>query len=174
MAFFISHNGKLFPFLNILADWINSNLLVVSCLCFWNALSIHEFEFKIDHMQVSKVFIISFNQLTTDFWKQHLYLENAELWHWKSPEDAINNLTTVWPDVIIIDSYWAKIAHNPCLDQVLKFKGKTKIFCLTPDLNNPVLIDKRLCISRFDEEVLNTINQLIDQSQNNIELKQIA
>jgi len=151
--------------------------LLIRFLCFWNALGIREFEFKIDLMQVKKVFIISFNQLTTDFWKQHLDLEGAKLWHWKSPENAINNLTTVWPDVIIIDGYWAKTTCNPCLDQVLKFKSKTKVFCLMPDskeLDRPISIHQKFYLSRFDEKALSAINESINRSENNTALKQIA
>jgi len=53
-----------------------------------------------------KIFIISFNQISTEFWKERINLDYANYWHWKSPEEALNNLTTIWPDIIIVDGYW--------------------------------------------------------------------
>lgn len=124
-----------------------------------------------------KIFIISFNGLTTNFWKQHLNLENVQLWHWSAPEHAFNNLTTVWPDVIIIDGYWSHTCYETYLNKVLKIRSKAKIFCTTPqsNLSSPtIFIDQRLKISRFDENFIETVNQIIQPEKSIIEFKQTA
>ena len=128
-------------------------------------------------MKKKKVFLISFNQLTTDFWRQHLDLDTAQLWHWKTPDHAINNLTTVWPDVIIIDGYFAKESYEVCLRQVLRIKSNQKIFCLTPlpkAHNKTVFINERLFISRLDEEVINEINSTLNPKIEKNQLKLTA
>ena len=128
-------------------------------------------------MEKKKVFIISFNQLTTDFWKHHLNLENAQLWHWKNSELAINNFKTVWPDVIIVDGYFAKQSYSSCLQNILKLRSNQKIFCLTPlskVIDNKVLIDERLSVSKLDQEVVNQINSAINSNQEIIQFKKIA
>jgi hypothetical protein len=128
-------------------------------------------------MKKKKVFLISFNQLTTDFWKHHLNFENAHLTHWKNPEQGIDNLTTVWPDVIIIDGYFAKRSYEDCLIKALKLKSNQKIFCLTPlpkAHRKIVFIDERLSISKLDEEVIKAINDAIRPSQDNLEIKKTA
>jgi hypothetical protein len=122
------------------------------------------------------VFIISFNQLTIDFWEQHLNLKNIQLFHWINPEDGINNLSTVWPDVVIIDGYFSKTTYEPCLRKVLKLKFNQKIFCLTPiprPIDTPVFIDERLVISKLDEKVINAINRAINSTEK-VQLKQSA
>lgn len=128
-------------------------------------------------MKKKKVFLISFNQLTTDFWKQHLNFENVSLSHWVNPVHAINNLTTVWPDVIIIDGYFAKESYEDCLRQVLRLKSNQKIFCLTPltkASNKIVFIDERLSISKLDNEIINEINAAINPIKELIQLKLTA
>jgi orotidine-5'-phosphate decarboxylase len=130
-------------------------------------------------MKKKKVFLISFNQLTPNFWEQHLKLENTKLFHWKTPEHAINNLTTVWPDIIIIDGYFAKESYKACLREVLRLKSNQKIFCLTPlsktkARGKTVFMDERLCVSKLDEKVINEINAAINPIQEIIQLKQIA
>lgn len=128
-------------------------------------------------MQRKKVFIISLNQLTTDFWKELLDLNHARLWHWKTPEHGINNLTTVWPDVIIIDGYWAQDAYVSYLRKVLAFNSDTNIFCLTPLSKSSVesfFIDQRLHVSKLDKEVIELINEAIQPAQKNNSFKQIA
>ncbi len=71
-------------------------------------------------MKTKTVFLISFNQLTTDFWKQHLNFDNVKLFHWRDSEHGINNLSTIWPDVIIIDAYFAKQSYEGCLKKALR------------------------------------------------------
>ncbi len=127
-------------------------------------------------MKKKKVFLISFNQLTTDFWKQHLNFENAQLRHWTNPEHGINNISTVWPDVIIIDSYFASESYKDALRRILKLNTNHKIFCLSPlpkAHDKTVFIDKRLSISKLDEEVLSQINAAMKPAETN-QLKQTA
>jgi len=126
-------------------------------------------------MKKKKVFLISFNQLTTDFWKQHLNFENAQLMHWKDPEQGIDNLDTIWPDVVIVDGYFAKESYRACLRKVLKLKSIKKIFCLTPlpkAYDKAAFIDERLSISKLDKEVIQEINTEIKpaKDQNKIKL----
>lgn len=128
-------------------------------------------------MEKKKVFLISFNQLTTDFWKQHLNFENVDLLHWTNPEHGINNLSTVWPDVVIIDGYFAKKSYEPCLRKVLRLRSDQKIFCITPlpkAYKKTVFIDKRLSVSKLDEEVINEINAAINPIREINQLKQTA
>jgi len=128
-------------------------------------------------MKKKKVFLISFNRLTTDFWKQHLNFENVQLTHWTNPEQAIDNLSTIWPDVVIIDGYFAKRSYDDCLKKALKLKSNQKIFCLTPlpkAHRKVVFIDERLSISKLDEEVISAINEAISPSPDDKEIKKTA
>jgi DNA-binding response OmpR family regulator len=119
-------------------------------------------------MKTKKVFLISFNRLTADFWKQHLNFENAQLFHWTSPPHGINKLNTVCPDVIIIDTYFSKKSYHTCLSEVLKLAANQKIFCLTP-LNKGhdkiVFIDERLAVSKLDDKVIQQMNQAINPTK---------
>jgi hypothetical protein len=128
-------------------------------------------------MKKKKVFLISFNQLTTDFWKQHLNFENSELFHWTNPEHGINNLNTIWPDVIIIDGYFSKESYETCLRKVIGLKSNLKIFCLTPlpiASDKKVFIDKRLSVSKLDAKMIDAINEAIKPIQENKQLKLTA
>ena len=115
-------------------------------------------------MKKKKIFIISYNNLPIDFWKAHLNYKNAKLWLWKSPEHALNNLSTVFPDIVIIDGYWAKESITSCLNKVLEKKFISKIFCLSPKIEfdaKLIYIDQRLSMSNFNNDVLKKINELI-------------
>jgi hypothetical protein len=126
-------------------------------------------------MKQTKIFIISLNSLTTDFWKQHLSLDKTIYWHWTTPEHGVNNYTTVWPDIIVLDAYWAKEAYTPYLNKLLKVKSNTKIFCLTPKSENKIkLIHPNLHVSRLDDEFLNKINEIIHEKVIINQLKQSA
>jgi len=128
-------------------------------------------------MKQKKVFIISLNNLTTAFWKNTLNLEDVSLWHWKISSNGINNLTTIWPDVIIIDSYWAKECHLPCLRKVLSIISSAKIYCLTPlpkGDSNSVLLDSRLFVSKLDNEIIKDINNTIHNSNSEKGYKKTA
>lgn len=128
-------------------------------------------------MKKKKVFLISFNQLTTGFWKQHINFDNAQLFHWRTPEHGINNLTTVWPDIIIVDGYFSKKSYDDCLRKVIGLKSDLIIFCLTPlpkAYDKTVFIDERLLVSKLDEEVINQINAAINPIQEKQELRRIA
>ncbi|MFT5250249.1 MAG: response regulator of citrate/malate metabolism [Flavobacteriales bacterium] len=128
------------------------------------------------------VFIISFNQLSTDFWEEHLNFNHADFFHWKTPEHALNNISTVCPDIIIVDCYWAKEPHGIYLSNVLKKNTNAKIFYITPEAeldSNFRSIDKRLLVSRFTVDVLKKINNLIKPFKKQevnfqIELKQYS
>lgn len=127
-------------------------------------------------MEKKKVFIISFNQLTIDFWKQHFNFKNAELFHWVNPEDGINNLKTIWPDVVVVDGYFSKEPYTPYLKKILKLKSNQKIFCLTPlpkASDKIVFIDERLSISKLDQKIIEEINTAINSVEKN-QLKQTA
>ncbi len=124
-------------------------------------------------MKKKKVFLISFNQLTTEFWRQHLGFDNVQLFHWSKPEHGLNNLTTVWPDIIIIDGYFSKRSYEDCLRKVIGLKSALRIFCLTPlpkAYNKTVFIDERLFVSKLDEDVINRINTAINPIQEKQEL----
>jgi len=128
-------------------------------------------------MKKKKVFLISFNRLTTDFWKQHLNFENANLSHWTHPEHGINNLCTIWPDVIIIDGYFAKESYEACLRKVIGLKSNSKIFCLTPlpkAFDKTVFIHEGLFISKLDDEVISKINNAIKPIKEKNQLKLTA
>ena len=119
-------------------------------------------------MKKKKIFIISYNKLPIDFWKSHINYEEARIWLWKSPEHAINNLSTVFPDIVIIDGYWATESISSCLIKVLKEKNISKIFCLSPitDSDTKIIsIDNRLIISNFNSDVLKKINEWVTPSK---------
>ena len=124
-------------------------------------------------MEPKKVFIVSYNSLTTDYWKQMLNLKDASLWHWKEPEHGVNNLSTVWPDVIIIDGYWASQSYEACLKHALRLKSKVKIFCLDP--NGALkewadLKDDRLVISKLNDHLIASMNQSINDHLSKVHL----
>jgi len=128
-------------------------------------------------MKKKKVFLISFNKLTIDFWKHHLNFENVCFLHWKNPYHGINNLSVIWPDIVIIDGYFSNESYDDCLAEVLKLKCKQKIFCLTPlpkAYDKTVYMDERLSVSKLDEEVLNQINEELNPNQENNQLRQTA
>jgi len=115
-------------------------------------------------MENKKIFIISFNQLGTDFWKEHLSLNNIDLWHWQTPQQGVDNVTTVWPDIIIIDGYWAKESFKPYLETILKLNINTKLYCLTPKAGcrtQLIPFDKRLTFSKFSSSFINEVNNII-------------
>jgi len=119
-------------------------------------------------MEKKNIFIISYNNLPIDFWNAHLDYENARLWLWKSSEHAINNLSKVFPEIVVIDGYWAKESISPCLIQVLNKKFIPKIFCISPKIESDsklISIDRRLNISNFNNEVIKKINKLIKPSK---------
>ena len=118
-------------------------------------------------MKTKKVFIISYNNLTTDFWKQHLELDKTTFWHWNNPKLGEDNFTTVWPDIVIVDGYWAKEPFTPCLVKLLKIKSNTKFFCITNQSDHKIKsIHSNLYISRLDNDLLNEINIHINQRPN--------
>ncbi len=115
-------------------------------------------------MKKKKVFLISFNQLTTEFWRQHLNFDNVQLFHWSKPEHGLNNLTTVWPDIIIVDGYFSKDSYENCLKKIISLKSNIKTFCLTPKPkahDKTVFIHESLFISKLDEEVINKLNNVM-------------
>ncbi|MBL4669482.1 MAG: hypothetical protein JKY30_09510 [Flavobacteriales bacterium] len=119
-------------------------------------------------MKKKKIFIISYNNLPIDFWKAHLDYKNVELWLWKSPKHAINNLPIIYPDIVIIDGYWAKKSILPCLIKVLNKKFISNVFCISPKEESDarvISIDQRLSLSNFNNEVLKKINKLIKPSK---------
>jgi len=127
--------------------------------------------------ETKKIFIISFNQLSTDFWKEHLSIDNSNYWHWKSPEIAMQNITTVWPDLIIIDGYWSKIPFKAYVKEVLNIRSSIEVFCLAPNtasLFNQNYLHPRLHLSRFDQSILKKINQNINPTICLPTVKQIA
>lgn len=127
-------------------------------------------------MNPKKIFIISMNQLSADFWKEHIDFKKSKVWYWNTPENGINNITTVWPDAIILDTYWAESLHHNYLSKILKLKHNIKVFCFTPvpkSLSKTVIIDERLHVSRLDQESLDMINEIINL-ENKIEYKKSA
>ena len=128
-------------------------------------------------MKKKKVYLISFNKLTTEFWKQHLNFENVQLFHWKKPQQGIDNLTTVWPDVIIVDGYFSIDSYENCLKRIIGLRFKTKIFCLTPKPklhDKTIFIDDRLIISKLDEKVIAKINKVMSPIVKNNQAKLTA
>lgn len=126
-------------------------------------------------MKKKKVFLISFNQLTTEFWRYHLNFDNVHLFHWSKPEHGLNNLRTIWPDIIIVDGYFSKDSYENYLKKIISLKSNIKTFCLTPKpkaYDKTVFIHENLFISKLDEEVINKINNAIQpiKEQNQFEL----
>ena len=117
-------------------------------------------------MKSRKVFVLSFNQLSTDFWKFHLKLNHAQLWHSNNPEEGLAQISTVSPDVILVDGYWAKEAYDSHLNTILAKNSNADIFCLTPDEENEKLraINGRFSVSRLSTDLLSNINALINVS----------
>lgn len=83
-------------------------------------------------MKTKKVFIISFNCYSKEFWKQVLDLNQVDLYHWKDYHNGINNLTTVWPDVIIIEGGLPTKSTQFCVDSALNVKCDSKVFWIDP------------------------------------------
>ena len=113
-------------------------------------------------MRNKKIFIVSFNELSIDFWKEYINFDNTELWHWKSPELAIDNLSTVWPDMVIVDGYFSTEDYLPFVDKINKANICSDLYCLTPRVHineNIISIDRKLIFSRFDSNILKEINE---------------
>ena len=126
-------------------------------------------------MKPKKVFIISFNEIPTDFYECHLDFKNSNLIHFKNPDLGIKNLDVIRPDILIIDGYFAKESYEPCLKKAIGLRSSQKIFCLTPlpkSYNKTVFIDERLIVSRLDKEVIKQSNSEINpiQGQNFLNL----
>lgn len=115
-------------------------------------------------MRNKKIFIVSFNVLSIDFWKEYINFDNTELWHWKSAELVIDNLLTVWPDMVIVDGYFSTEYYKPCVDKISRLKECEKLYCITPKdhSNEDILtLDKKVVFSRLDSDVLEEINNNI-------------
>ncbi len=127
-------------------------------------------------MEAKKIFIISLNQISADFWKEHINYKKSKVWHWTSPENGINNITTVWPDILIIDAYWSDPTYDHYVEKILRIKHNIKVFCFTPipkSLAKKIFIDTRLHVSRLDQESLDLINNVISP-EDFIEFKKSA
>ncbi|PCI93260.1 MAG: hypothetical protein COB15_16730 [Flavobacteriales bacterium] len=120
-------------------------------------------------MNKKRVFIISYNKLPIEFWNEHLNFDNSAVWFWSNnPDQAINNLSTVLPEIVIIDAYWAKQPFVTSLRGVLSKNYISNIFCITPKRQSDSklrFLDKRLKISRFTSEVITEINTLLNPPQ---------
>ena len=128
-------------------------------------------------MKKKRILIISFNHLPTSFWKEHLDLSEAEVWHFHSTEMAINNLTTIWPDAIIVDGYFAKEPYEFCLKSILKKNIPTRIYRITPkeQLQRKYLsINKRLVYSKLSSNILEELNSFINSIDKSYERVQLA
>lgn len=116
-------------------------------------------------MQLKKVFVLSYNQLSTDFWNLHLKLNNAQLWHYKNETEGLNKLSALAPDIILIDGYWAKQSYDKAISEIISLNLNADIFCITPDEDNKNLksINGRFEVSRLSTDMLMRINSLIIQ-----------
>lgn len=128
-------------------------------------------------MKKKIVSLISYNNLSTEFWEQHINFQNSNLKHWSNHEHGIRNLCTVWPDVVIIDGYFSKESFELGLKKVLSLKSKAIIFCLTPfpkAYNKTVFVDERLFVSKLDKEIIDKINSVLNSGKVNNSLKLTA
>ncbi len=128
-------------------------------------------------MKPIKVFIISLNELPTSYWHNTLQLSDVDLWHWKCKNNALNNISTIWPDIILVDAYFSKKGHLDCLKKVLEINCSAEIFCLTPLPKNfigPTIYDPRLVVSKLDLEVIEQINKSIRLNKSGSGIEKIA
>jgi len=115
-------------------------------------------------MKKKRIFIISFNHLPIEFWKEHLDLSMTEFWHFSSAKVALDNLTTMWPDIVIVDGYFAKTSYEICLNDVARKSVASKIYCVTPKENlreKNFLINKSVIYSKLTSRLVEEINGFI-------------
>ncbi len=112
-------------------------------------------------MKIKKVFIISFNCYTKEFWKQVLNLNQVDLYHWKDYHNGINNFTTVWPDIIIIEGGYPTKSITLCVESALKLKCNSKVFWIDPtsSVDSEVESNKRLVVAPLSSDLVNQINR---------------
>jgi len=115
-------------------------------------------------MKKKRIFIISFNHLPIDFWKEHIDLSMTEFWHFSSAKVALDNLTTMWPDIIIVDGYFAKTSYEFCLKNIVRRNVASKIYCVTPQENLRIeyfSIKNSIIYSKLTNQLVLEINDFI-------------
>ncbi len=124
---------------------------------------------KIYVMKKKKVFIISYNNLPIEFWNEHLNFDSCVVWLWSNDTDqAINNISSVLPDVVIVDGYWAKKSILKNVRYLISKKYISNIFYITPkreSILRMLFLDQRLHVSRFTNDVLDDINSCLNPFQ---------
>lgn len=115
-------------------------------------------------MKTKKVFVISFNKYTKEFWNQVLDTKNVDLYHWKDYHNGLNNLTTVWPDVVIIEGGLPTKSTSFCVESALQLKCNSKIFWINPvvDGQNLDTQSERLVVSPLTSELVYQINESLN------------
>jgi len=85
----------------------------------------------------SKLFIISKNNLTSQFWLSHLDPNNIEIHAWNNPKIAIANLTKYKPEAIVLDDYFNTGFDDHWMERVVsQFRAAgfiKRIFCVSPE-----------------------------------------
>lgn len=92
---------------------------------------------EISTMKRKKVFVISINGRSKGHWIDLLSLEKACAFFWTDYQMALTNLTTVWPDVIIIEGDTENEVYQYCIDYALKVKCGSPIFAITQEEGKP-------------------------------------
>ncbi len=112
-------------------------------------------------MKTKKVFIISFNKFTREFWNQVLNTKNVNLYHWKNYQNGLDNLSTVWPDVVIVEGGFPTKSTKFCVESALKLKCDSKIFWINPIPDDQILDseNERLVVSPLTSDLVYQINE---------------
>jgi chemotaxis response regulator CheB len=79
-------------------------------------------------MKAPKVLVISFSGLGQVFWKSVIGQGNANVFQWEDYNSALNNLTNVSPDVIIVENNEYEKDSKFCVEYILKFLREVKVF----------------------------------------------
>lgn len=111
-------------------------------------------------MRKRKIAFIQQNRLTVDFWKQYIK-GDTQLSMLDHHEKSLTRLSTINPDLIVIDNYWASSPLEDTISMVLACSHNCKIIVLTPNgEREQSLLHRcdRLHFSRFTRNFLNQLS----------------
>lgn len=113
-------------------------------------------------MKTKKIFVFSFNQFGRKFWKQLFVNQEVQVYHWIDPQQGLNNLSTVWPDLIIIEGEHLNNLALKCAHYALRLKSNSKVIFIHSELNDLGLKgQERLIVSPLTRNLLHQINSCL-------------
>lgn len=111
------------------------------------------------------IFILSYNRLGLDFWKNHLELDQSDkVYQFRSGQECVQNFNQE-PTLVIIDDYFAKCKEGDAssedviqiLNQILP---QTHVFHISPKNCGAEKTERntRFVCSNFNQDVIAEIN----------------